>query len=417
MQPQLLSVGVDVSKAKLDASFLDSDGRMVHGLTTVPNTPPGWDELKALIASVARQLGEEVRVLCTMESTSYMHRGVAAALRDIPDCAVDVYVANPRSTNYFAKALLRDCKTDHKDSVQLAEYGLRMRPQSQEPLSSQVEQARDVTRTRRRLVEERTSYVNRTHKFLGCYYPGYEQVLGTKHLAKGLLVVLSQYPTPRQILEAGVETLAKLRTGPRHYVGAKMAQKLVRLAEQAPVQELSEAVALVIVGTVRHILELDTLIKQLDRAIEKLLEEVYPDDTLTTIPGIGPVTAASILAEVGDIRRFPSKRQFVGYCGLYPTVWQSGQSKRYYRMTHKGNRMLKMALLVASASARQYNPVIRAYYERLRARGKSKKAAGGAVARKLAELVYTLLSRGEKWSEEKALKGLAKAEQMAASAA
>jgi len=85
-------------------------------------------------------------------------------------------------------------------------------------------------------------------------------------------------------------------------------------------------------------------------------------------------------------------------------------------MTSKGNRMLKMTLLVASAAARQYNPLIAAFYERLRRRGKSKKAAGGAIARKLAELVYTLLVRGEAWSAEKAMEGMQRAEAMAAQA-
>jgi hypothetical protein len=81
-------------------------------------------------------------------------------------------------------------------------------------------------------------------------------------------------------------------------------------------------------------------------------------------------------------------------------------------MTSKGNRMLKMTLLVASAAARQHNPVIAAFYERLRSRGKSTKAAGGAIARKLAELIYVMLVRNEPWSAEKAMAGLAKSHEM-----
>jgi len=82
--------------------------------------------------------------------------------------------------------------------------------------------------------------------------------------------------------------------------------------------------------------------------------------------------------------------------------------KRRYRMTTKGNRMLKMTLLVASAAARQYNPAIASFYERLRARGKSTKAAGGAIARKLAEIVFAVMIRNEPWNAEKAMRGIEK---------
>ena len=121
------------------------------------------------------------------------------------------------------------------------------------------------------------------------------------------------------------------------------------------------------------------------------------------------MTAATVQAEVDDGDRFPDKTRFVGYCGLYPTVWESGTVQRRFRMTWKGNRHLKMALMVATASARQHNPTVRALYERLRARGKSKMAAGGAIARKLAEIVYVILTRKESWDAAKASAGVERA--------
>ena len=204
----------------------------------------------------------------------------------------------------------------------------------------------------------------------------------------------------------GKKDLSQIPFGSRHRLGQGFAKKLHKLAAQAPRQELPKLSRLLIETTARRILELDALIDEMDQAIEEWLPRVAPSQLLTTIPGIAAVSAAGILAEVGDVRRFKTKADFVGYCGLYPIVWESGEAKRRYRMTSKGNRMLKMTLLVASAAARQYNPLIAAFYERLRRRGKSKKAAGGAIARKLAELVYTLLVRGEAWSAEKAMEGM-----------
>ena len=231
-------------------------------------------------------------------------------------------------------------------------------------------------------------------------------------MSKRLLVVLAECGSPRLLAGRRIEQLAAIRYGRGHRVGEAFAQKLHALAAQAPRSELPKVTRMLIETTARRILDLDALLKEIDCAIADLLERVYPDEVLTSIPGIGAVSAAAILAEVGDVARFATKTDFVGYCGLYPVVWESGEAKRRYNMTYKGNRMLKMTLLVASAAARQYNPVIGAFYERLRARGKSKKAAGGAIARKLAQLVFTLLKRNEPWSAEKAKRGLLKAESM-----
>ena len=81
-------------------------------------------------------------------------------------------------------------------------------------------------------------------------------------------------------------------------------------------------------------------------------------------------------------------------------------------MTWKGNKHLKMAFILATASARKNNPLMRNFYNRLRARGKSKKAAGGALARKLACLVYAILASGKKWDENTTFKSIKRTNEM-----
>jgi len=137
------------------------------------------------------------------------------------------------------------------------------------------------------------------------------------------------------------------------------------------------------------------------------MDTYYPDHILFSIPGIGKITVATIIGEIGDsVDRFPTAKHFIGYIGLYPIVYQSGKNKVFFKMTWKGNKWLKMAFILATASARRNNPQMRNFYNRLRARGKSTKAAGGALARKLACLVYAILSSGERWKEEIALKSI-----------
>lgn len=410
-----LYVGIDVSNAKLDVSFLDDEERTVRPLATYRNDPDGWVELRAAIVSAASLCGKRPRVVCGMESTGNMHKRVEQALRGEKRRKLEVHVLNPRAIKHFSKALLKDAKTDRIDSHQIAQFLVRMKDEPVVPPPEGLEELRELTRSRRKLIEERTTAKNRLHKLLRYHLPGYRSVLG-KSLNRGLLVVLQKMPSPHLIQAQSPEQIAAIRKGARHLVGDAFARKLLKLAAQAPSQQLRKGTQWLLRSTAQRVLELTDQLTELDAVIEETLDELFPDQVLTSIPGLGKVSAAAILAEIGDIRRFDSKTRFIGYCGLYPIVWQSGEAKRRYRMTFKGNKMLKMTLLVASAAARQYNPVIAAFYERKRRGGKSTKAAGGAIARKLAEIVFTLLLRGEPWSPEKAVCAVDKAQVMAEAA-
>lgn len=417
MERSELYVGIDVSNEKVDVAFIDAEARTVRPPATYPNDPDGWTALKTAMIAAASLLGEGARVVCGMESTSNMHKRLEQALRAETRRKLEVHVLNPRAVKHFARALLKDAKTDRLDSRIIAQFLLRMQPEPRGELPDRFEELKEATRTRRRLVEERTDHKNRLHKLLRYHLPGYRKELGIHQLPKRLLVVLAELPSPHLLLEQSPEELASTRYGRNHRVGEVFAKKLHTLATHAPGLELPKVTRMLIKTTARRILDLNELLSEIDQAIADLLDAVSPDQVLTTIPGIAKISAAAVLAEVGDVTRFKTKTEFIGYCGLYPIVWESGEAKKRYRMTRKGNRMLKMTLLVASAAARQYNPVIAQFYERLRARGKSKKAAGGAIARKLAELVFALLVRGEPWSADKALLGIQKADAMLRQAA
>ncbi len=409
-------VGIDVSNKTLDVCFVDVQERQVRRSAIFSNDPDGWTALRTAIVSAARLCGKRVRVDCGMESTSNMHKRLEQALRLEKRRKLRVHVLNPMAVKNFRKALLKDVKTDKVDSRCIALFLARMQPEEVTTPPDGLEELKEITRNRRKMVEECTAAKNRAHKMLRYYFPGYQKFLG-KQLTARTLRAFSEMPSPDEILARSIDEIAKTKNGPRHRFGVPFANKLHALAEQAPDNVLRKSTRLLLSTTTRRVVELSAHIADLDAVVEEMLDEIYPDQVLTSIPGIGKVSAAAIMAEVGDVIRFKSKTQFVGYCGLYPIVWESGEAKKRYRMTRKGNRMLKTTLLVASAAARQYNPVIAIFYERLRASGKSTKAAGGAIARKMAGIVYALLTSDTPWSEELAAKGLSKAEAMLASKA
>ena len=129
-----------------------------------------------------------------------------------------------------------------------------------------------------------------------------------------------------------------------------------------------------------------------DPVLRKLLE---------TIPGVGPVTAAILVAEIGDITRFASPKALVAYAGLDPRVRQSGTSlNRNTHLTKRGSPYLRRALYIAAASAQRHDATLKETYERKRIQGKRYTEATIVVARKILNRVYAVWKRGTPYRRE-----------------
>lgn len=147
--------------------------------------------------------------------------------------------------------------------------------------------------------------------------------------------------------------------------------------------------------------QLDFLGDELSRIDEIIAQEALGDEDvrrLMTIPGIDVVTAATLAAVIGDVRRFPTSRRLVGYLGLHPTIRQSGNARaRHGRLSKEGSAAARHVLVEAAWSAAKAPGPLRAFAERTAAR-RGRHVATVAVARKLAVLAWHLLSRGEDYA-------------------
>jgi transposase len=149
-----------------------------------------------------------------------------------------------------------------------------------------------------------------------------------------------------------------------------------------------------------HIAFLDQQLTELQRQIHDHIDR-YPHlrqqrDLLTSIPGIGDITAFKLLAEIRDIHAFTSAPQLAAFAGLTPRQHTSGSSVRgKTRLSKRGNPHLRTALYFPAIVAQRHNPILRAFAQRLLAAGKSKLAVIAAVMRKLLHLVYGILTSGQ----------------------
>lgn len=143
---------------------------------------------------------------------------------------------------------------------------------------------------------------------------------------------------------------------------------------------------------------LDKQIKQTEELIRDHVNQ-HPDlkqqrDLLASIPGIGHLTAIILLAELGDIQRFDDVREVVAFVGLNPRLHQSGKKRVQAGISRMGRAALRAALYMPALSARRNNPVLRAFADRLEAKGLKGKQVIVAVMRKLIHLAYGILKSG-----------------------
>lgn len=170
-------------------------------------------------------------------------------------------------------------------------------------------------------------------------------------------------------------------------------------------QEVNRRQAGIPSETVLHTLEahiafldqqIDDLLRQIRDHIDRHPQLRQQRELLTSIPGIGDITAFKLLAEIRDIRVFDSAPQLAAFAGLTPRHHLSGSSVRARpRLSKRGTSRLRAALYFPAVVAQRCNPILQAFAQRLLHNGKSKLAVIAAVMRKLLHLVFGILKSGQ----------------------
>jgi transposase len=151
-------------------------------------------------------------------------------------------------------------------------------------------------------------------------------------------------------------------------------------------------------GCLRQIEFLDQEIAEVEKQVARDALTSPQVKRLMTVPGVNAIVAATFLAAVGDVGRFPGQRQLVGYLGLDPRVRQSGSTPATHgRISKQGSASARHALVEASWSVVRQPGPLHAFYQRVRAR-RGHQVAVVAAARKLACLFWCMLTRGEDYA-------------------
>jgi transposase len=307
---------------------------------------------------------------------------------------------NPFQANQFRKAQGKKAKTDRVDARSLAAF---LSVGSYKPLAlgdPRLENLRELTRFRVDLVKDRTCQVNRLQETLAIAFPE----LGA-HLASldspSALTLLAAYPSPQALAEAGTPAVsACLIETSHHRLGSVQAQAIVSAAGTTiGLLRRQPALALKLEVLVQVILNVNMQLQRVEAAIVELFSHLPYDKSDFPVGSIQSL--AGILAEVDDVNRFPTLKQFLSHFGWCPQTFQTGGfSQEHPRMSHAGNRYMRRMIWLLAIMAVKTVPAYRAYMQRRTAAGKKKMHTVVAVGRKLLSFIYALLKTGTPYSPE-----------------
>lgn len=384
--------GIDIAKYKHEASVIDQSGKLLFDSISFSNTKDGCEKLLALFERLNVVFDD---VVIGMEATGHYWLSVHAFFLEL---GYDVKVINPIQSEAFRKMYIRQTKNDSKDSFIIAQI-MRFGQFSTTNLSEETIVAlRQLSRYRLALVDSCGDCKRRVIALLDQVFPEYDSLFSDTFGVTSKEILL-KYPTPEDMLTVSPRKLASLLTrASKGRFGKEKAKQLKAVAAGSfGIGFAKDAFAFQIRQLIEQMLFLEKQISELEDEISLLLKQT--DSYITTIPGIGDTLGAIILSEIGDINRFDAPNKLVAFAGLDVRVTQSGEfTGTKQKLSKRGSPYLRRAIWLAAGRAAFCDPILSSYYQGLRARGKHHLTAVGAVARKLCNIIFTILKENRPYN-------------------
>lgn len=392
----MIYAGVDIAKADHVIAAVDETGAEVARPMAFKNTEAGFERCVAWLESIAQT---EDDVFVGMEATGHYWMACFAYLTA---AGYRACVVNPMQVSAMRKLKgLSGVKNDRIDSLLIAET-LRQGNYDETRLATdEVQALKQLTRYHQGLKQELATVKTQAICVLDAYFPEYAGLFSDMFGAASLKV-LSECPTPSEVARKRASSIAKmLSEGSHGRLGADRAARVKTAARSSVGIRLGEDAASFQIKTMVSQIEfLNATIAKVEREVEGLLERIEPN--ITTIPGVSITTGAQIVAEIGDVKRFKNAASIVKYAGLNSGVDESGKfSAEGVPITKQGSPYLRRSLWLAANRARQFDPRLKAFYDKKRREGKPHRVAVTACARKLCHVVYAVMRDGEPYDPDK----------------
>lgn len=396
-------VGIDVSADFSWIAILAPNGDIYRKAFKIKHDLPGFNYLFEQIKKAEEEYNMKIALF--MESTGVYHISLFHFLKTKFD---NIFVINPLVTNCNKNSGIRKVKNDKNDALSIAKIGKYQNPKVSKPINLDNFLLKSLEREYYKLKDDCSNYKKKLSSDLRIIFPGYNQIFSDV-AGKTSISILTKYPTPQNILEADKNDLISIinKNSRKGLLwSSKRADKLIKCSEEAqiiglPIPKLSIKIStsIVLINTLNS--QIDNLLDNMEILIlnnsnsSKIKTNL---ELLQSIPGIGRITAITILAELGDISSFKNAKKLVAFFGIDCSVNQSGKfNSTNNKISKRGTRIGRRALYtVALASIRKtrngsyINEILSTYYQE-NLKGKKAKVALVAIMHKITNYIFAVL--------------------------
>jgi transposase len=382
----MIYVGIDIAKLNHFASAISSDGEILMQPFKFTNDGDGFHLLTSKLETLSL---ESNSIIIGLESTAHYGDNL---VRYLVAGNFKVCVLNPIKTSSMRKNNIRKTKTDKVDTYIIAKT-LMMQDSYRFVTFYDLDlmELRTLGRFRQKTVKQRTRLKIQLTSYVDQVFPELQYFFKSGLHQKSVYALLKEAPTPEAIASMHMTHLAHLLEVSSHGHFTKEMAKELRVLAQKSVGASDSAISIQITHCIAQIELLDSQLKQVEAEMTDIMK--FNDSVLMTIPGIGYINGGMILGEIGDIHRFASPSKLLAFAGLDPSVYQSGnfQAKRT-RMSKRGSRVLRYALMNAAHNVVKSNATFKAYYDAKMAEGRTHYNALGHCAGKLVRVIWKMLT-------------------------
>lgn len=398
-----IGVGIDTARYGHRVTFLRGDRQPAAAPLTITENNEGF-----------QQLNQQLQQLLGKHPQAHFHIHLDAAgqyasnlerfVRSL-ELPITLSVGEPKRNKDYHKAFFPKQTTDDTESYAMARFGVIEQPLPTPEVSDDFFALREIASRLQGQIRDTTRATNRLHNVLARVFPELSTLV--KNVASAwLIALLKKYPTPQRIAAACLSSLEKIP-----YLKTELAKKLQAAAENTIGclrGDVAEALVRECAAQLEHC-------QNSEKRLEKLLLGAY--DALpasghiqvSSIPGIGRMTAAVLAAKMISIERFATPENLVGYFGVFPEENTSGVDRAGNKippgtmhMSAKGSDLVRRYLFNAAKSAIQHNAAVRDLYARLRKKGTRGDVALGHCMRKLLHQVFGVWAGNQPFDENKA---------------
>lgn len=379
----MIYVGIDIAKTNHYASIVNySTGEVIEKPFLVTNNKQGFE----LLYSKIKDFNKE-NILIGLESTAHYGNNLIFYFNDKH---FKIGVINPIQTATLRKTRIRKVKNDKVDSMLICEalslgyYNLLS------DYDIKLLEIKSLCRFHKELKDKSSEAKIQLKSYVDQLFPELNSFFKDNLDIKTAHELLKLYQTPDEISKVNLTKLSNLLIKSSHGKYDKSrAIELKSLASNS-VGINNPSLSIQIKMTIELIELLESQIKNIEEQVTDFIKK--SDNVITSIPGIGNMTAAIIISEIGDINRFNNPGQVLAFAGLDPSVKQSGTfNASSTRMSKRGSSLLRYALILAANNVQLNTKTFNDYYNMKRAQGKLHYNALGHCAGKLVRNIFYML--------------------------